>query len=83
MGIGGKKEASNGLYCVPEAPRTGQILTSTSELSLPNNIISRSRAFSCLLTIDPHFWAIYTPVIATSENLLPPVAEQSPMASFV
>lgn len=72
-----------GLCCVPQAHVQSRFLTSMSELSLPNNIISRSRAFSCLLAIDSHFWAIYIPVIATSENLLLPVAEQSPMASFV
>lgn len=34
------------LCCVPQAPCTEQILTFMSDLSLPNNIISRSRAFS-------------------------------------
>lgn len=67
-----KKEGSFRWDCVvflkPHLQST--FFASMSQLSLPNNVISRSRAFSCLLTIIPHFWTIYTPVIICSHQWL-------------
>ena len=72
-----------GLYYSPQTPCTEQILLYMADQSLPKNTVSRSRAFSCMSTNNPHFWTICTPVSATSEDLLPAVAEQALMASFV
>lgn len=72
-----------GLYYSPQDPCTEQILPYMAEQSLPKSTISRSIAFSSKLTYDPHFWTICTPVSATSENLLPSVAKQALVASFV